>query len=121
MDWQPISEADLWQLIIESESRMSIAQAKLWEVIKIDPKKWQEKTYGELGGGFWAVALIGNLVIYYNDIEDGFNISPYFDYGLIANYQCNQDELEWSVQYILDMILQGGIHYPRCSPPQPIE
>lgn len=121
MDWQPISEANLWQQIIEAENRMTIPQAKLWEVIKIDPVKWQETTYGKLGGGFWAVAVIGNLVVYYNDIEDGFNISHYQQYGVIADYWCNQDNLEWSVQNILDMILQGGIHFPRASPPQPIE
>lgn len=39
MNWKPISEADLWQLIIEAKSRMSISQAKLWEVIKINPFK----------------------------------------------------------------------------------
>lgn len=89
MNWQPISEADLWQLIIEAKSRMSISQAKLWEVIKINPFKWKEKTYGELGGGFWAVALIGQLVVYYNDIEDGFNISSFYHYGVVADYQCN--------------------------------
>lgn len=56
-----------------------------------------------------------------NDIEDGFNISYYENYGEIADYHCNQDNLEWSVQYVLDMILQGGIHFPHALAPKPIE
>lgn len=88
MNWKPFSEANLWQLIIEAKSRMSISQAKLWEVIKINPVNG-EKTYGESRGGFWAVALIRQLVVCYNDIEDGFNISSFYHYGVVADYQCN--------------------------------
>lgn len=33
MDWVPISEASLWNLIDEAEKRMSIQQTRLWEVI----------------------------------------------------------------------------------------
>lgn len=117
MDWRPLSEADIWQLIIEAENRMTIPQSKLWEVMKTDPVKWQEKTYGKMGGGFWVVALIGNLVVYYNDIENGFNISQYQQFGVISDYWCNQDDLEWSVQNILDTILNGGNYFPHASPP----
>lgn len=120
MNWRPLSEADIWQLIIESENRMTIPQSKLWEVMKTDPVKWQEKTYGKMGDGFWVVALIGNLVVYYNDIENGFNISQYQQFGVISDYWCNQDELEWSVQNILDAILNGGNYFPHASPPKPI-
>lgn len=68
-----------------------------WNLIKIEPRKWQEKEYGDEAGGFWVVAIFGNEVIYYNDIEDGFNISEYETYGLIQQYHCSQSELNWVV------------------------
>ena len=56
---------------------MSPQLFRLWEVIKITPQKWSEKSYGKVGGGFWVVALVGCSAIWYNDIEDGFNRSPF--------------------------------------------
>ncbi|WP_337855067.1 hypothetical protein [Pedobacter sp. GR22-6] len=68
-----------------------------WNLIKIAPQKWEEKEYGAEGGGFWVVAIFGTEVIYYNDIEEGFNISKYETYGQIKEYWCNQSELNWII------------------------
>jgi len=116
MDWEPISEARLWDEIIRAESRMNPQIFRLWEVIKISPEKWSEKTYGTTGGGFWVVAVIGNRVIWYNDIEDGFNCSSYVVAGNLAEYFCNQDELEIAVQNLLTIIESGSDSTMRCSP-----
>jgi hypothetical protein len=75
--WEPASEAQLRALIAEAEARMTPAQLKLWQAIRIKPAKWAEATYGNDGNGFWAVALIGGTVVWYNDIEEGFNTSQY--------------------------------------------
>jgi hypothetical protein len=45
-------------------------------------KKLMEKQ----GNGFWVVGLIGRKVVYYNDIEEGFNISDYKTYGTVDGY-----------------------------------
>jgi hypothetical protein len=66
---------------------------KLWEHIKIEPEKWEEKEMGEQGGGFWAIAILGKEVLYYNDVEDGFNFSSYKEYGKIDHYYPGQSEL----------------------------
>jgi hypothetical protein len=86
MDWKPISEASLWDMLNEAEKRMSVSQARLWEVIRVPPQKWTERSYGELGGGFWVVAMVGPTVVWYNDIEDGFNRSRYTTFGTIEEY-----------------------------------
>lgn len=104
MDWKPISEAELWGKISCAEGRMSPQISRLWEAIKIPPEKWSEKTYGAVGGGFWTVAVIGRRAIWFNDIEDGFNCSSYVAAGELAEYFCNQDELEMAVQNVLTMI-----------------
>jgi hypothetical protein len=84
---------------------MSPQVFRLWAAIKVPPAKWAEQTYGEVGGGFWVVAIIGNRVIWFNDIEDGFNCSSYVVVGKLAEYICNQDELEIAVQDVLTMFV----------------
>jgi hypothetical protein len=121
MDWEPISEARLWDKILSAEGRMSPQIFRVWEAIKISPEKWREKNYGKVGGGFWVVAIIGSRVIWFNDIEDGFNVSSYIVAGKLAEYFCNQDELETAVQNVLTIIETGSDAIARCSAPFPGE
>jgi hypothetical protein len=79
---------------------------KFWEYIKITPEKWSEKEMGEEGGGFWVVAIMGKTVIYYNDIEDGYNWSPFTRYGEIDNYVCSQMELFEMIESLYKEIRQ---------------
>ena len=104
MDWEPISEAELWDKINESYARMNPEQRRLWEMIKIVPEKWNQHPWGDLGNGFWVVAIIGNTVIWFNDIEDGFNLSMYTEYRTIKDYSSIQDDLEWAVQVLVNQL-----------------
>jgi hypothetical protein len=120
MKWKPISEVELWDLINAGCERMDFPQRRLWEVIKIYPEKWAQHPYGDKGGGFWVVAVIGSIVVWYNDIEDGFNRSQYSKHGEIDQYFCNQDELECTIQHILNEIKNGRPSGSYAGPPQPI-
>jgi hypothetical protein len=107
MSWKPISEAEIWDLINNSYERMSLEQRRVWDVIRIMPQKWAEESYGGLGGGFWVVAIIGETAIWFNDIEGGFNRSSFNVFGIINEYFCNQDDLEWQVQNVIDNLKTG--------------
>ena len=107
IDWEPISEPALLRRISQCQARMSEVEVRLWEAIRIQPEKWQQHPYGNPGGGFWVVAVIGTTVIWYNDIEDGFNRSRYSAFGTIDDYWCNQDELERTIQYLMNALNQG--------------
>ena len=117
MDWAPISEAELREMILAAENRMSPRLLHLWNAIKISPEKWAEDSYGTHGGGFWVVAIIGSTAIWYNDIEEGFNCSSYAVAGKLAEYYCNQDELEMTVRNILARIETGTASVPKRSVP----
>lgn len=117
MDWTPISEVNLWDLVIKAEARMSPQLSKLWDAIKITPQKWSEQSHGLVGGGFWVVALVGENAIWYNDIEEGFNRSSYRHVGKLDEYVCNQDELEVAVQGVLALIETGIDTTPRRNAP----
>ena len=99
--WSPITKEEL-------ENLMSIDlnhnQLFLWNAIKINPEKWIENEKGKEGNGFWVVAILGKEVIWYNDIEEGFNISPYSEYGLINDYGCEQDRLDWCLNKIISRL-----------------
>ena len=117
MDWIPISEVDLWDLIIKAEALMSPKLSRLWQAIKITPQKWSEQTYGQVGGGFWVVALVGESAIWYNDIEEGFNRSSYRHVGELDEYVCCQDELDVVLQGVLEFIETGIDTTSRRSAP----
>lgn len=108
VEWEPISETALRTRVRQGRARMTPAQLRLWEAIRIEPEKWQQHPYGDQGKGFWVVGLIGRTVLWYNDIEDGFNRSRFAVYGTIDDYWCNQDELEVAVQYVLTALEHGS-------------
>jgi len=81
------------------------------------PGKWRQSPWGDAGGGFWAVAVWENRVLWYNDIEHGFNISRFSVPGVIPEneYWCNQDEL-WRAL----LRLTGETEAVNFGPPQAI-
>ena len=100
--WTPISLFELNELIESGVSRMSVEENEFWNKIFIKPAKWKEFKFGDEGNGFWVVAIKDSEVIWYNDIEEGFNISTYTKYGEIEEYYAEQDELQWTIKKIKD-------------------
>jgi hypothetical protein len=119
-EWQPISLGELLGEINRALDRMNSMQRKLWDVVSITPERWQQDPYGKKGGGFWVVALIGTTVVWYNDIEEGFNRSRFSRYGIIDEYWCNQDELDWAIEALLKLIGTGE-DTGRFGPPKPLD
>lgn len=115
--WKPISLSELYDRIQRSEMDLSGELWNFWQLIKITPAKWAEKKYGGDSDGFWVLAICGTKIIWYNDIEDGFNISEYKTYGQIEGYYCNQDELSWSVTRLFDLVKFGGELIGQAGPP----
>jgi len=107
VNWEPITKTALQARIAQSVDRMTDAQRRLWRAMEIDPGKWEQHPYGDQGGGFWAVGVLGRTVIWYNDIEEGFNRSAYSKFGVIEEYFCNHDELELTVQYVASSLEDG--------------
>lgn len=117
MTWVPITIEEIFEKIHSAENELRGDLLNFWDLIKIDPEKWAEEKYGKEGGGFWVVGLIGRRVIYYNDIEEGFNISDYTTYGTIDNYVCNQDDLYFTILDMFSLITFGGRITGQAGPP----
>ena len=95
--WMPITLSELQELIDLGVSKMTSEQINMWNEISVVPEKWQEISYGQEGDGFWVVAICEDEIIWYNDIEEGFNISKFSVIGKIDDYGAEQDELQWTM------------------------
>ncbi len=112
MTWKPITLSKLQELVdadlVEADDEI-ISQ---WEAIRIPPTKWSCSPMGDLGGGFWVVGVHERTVLWYNDIEDGFNQSPFVQEGVISEYRCNQADLH---QCLLQVV---SAQQPGATPSQ---
>ncbi len=91
MSWKPTTRAELEALLSKGLSEYDDVRSD-WEAIRIDPSKWACPPFGEPGANFWAVAIRGDQVLWFNDIEGGFNWSRFEEPGVIEEYWCNQTE-----------------------------
>ena len=106
--WKPTSRQEIAEIISDAESKMIPGAKQLWEFIKLPkPEKWEQNPMGNEGGGFWVVAVMGSCCLYYNDIEDGFNESPFDKWGVINDYQCDQNELQDIFNYFVSEYIQN--------------
>jgi hypothetical protein len=103
----PFGEAEIWELMNAARDRMTTVQRRLWEQVRISPQRWRQQPWGQSTNGFWAVGVIGMHVVWFNEIEEGFNLSHYTIFGTIDEYWCNQDELEHAIQRLLNAIEHG--------------
>ena len=89
-----ISLEDLEALVLKDIVACSHDLRSFYTRVAVDPVKWQQCPWGR-DGGFWALAIVGNRVLWYNDIEGGFNVSRFVNVGTIPGneYWCNQDSL----------------------------
>ncbi|MEO9531108.1 MAG: hypothetical protein ABJG68_06345 [Crocinitomicaceae bacterium] len=102
--WNPISKTEILEKIKFFESNGAPVLISLWNKYKVPVVKWQEKEYGSKGNGFWVVATTNSFVVWYNDIEEGFNISEYKTTGEIDEYSCEQDDLAISLNKLSHLI-----------------
>jgi len=119
MDWTPLGEEELATVIANAVQAMESQANYLWELIRIQPTKWTLAPWGDEGGGFWVVGIVGMQVVWYNDIEDGFNLSRYRAIGVIGEYWCNQDDLQHTMSSLLRQIRFGNA-FIRSGPPEPL-
>lgn len=111
--WESISREEIEALIAKELAHCTSGQQQLFNSIRVELTKWQLEPWGNEGGGFWVVAKTPSVVLWFNDIEDGFNSSTYVTDGVIGEYWCNPDELRHALQ---------GLFHPtmKLEAPQPL-
>jgi hypothetical protein len=101
--WRPLSLTDLQAIVERDLTACSDEQRAFFRQIAIQPAKWHQSPWGDQAGGFWAVAVIDDRVLWYNDIEEGFNVSRFTKWGTIPKneYSCNQDSLLEALRHLI--------------------
>lgn len=94
--WQPITANELESLIDRQLQDCTPEQQELFRRFRVPLRPTPIERYGQLESVFVA-ARRGGEVMYYEDVEDGFNFSPLTPDGRIAEHRCNQDELRYAL------------------------
>lgn len=115
MAWEAMSRAELEARITEALALYDEAVRAEWERIRIEPAKWRCSPWGDDGGGFWAVAVSGAEVLWYNDIEGGFNWSHFSERGVIGEYACNQTALAEILERVAQRLSAQAWEVPTAS------
>ena len=53
--------------------------------------------------GFWVVAVMGNKVLWYNHVEQGFNVSVFSSYGCIDKYESRKDDFDTAFKKVMSV------------------
>jgi hypothetical protein len=100
MSWTPLSREALDSMIETALVEYDEDVRAAWARIRIEPEKWRCSPWGDQGGGFWVIAIEGDQVLWYNDIEDGFNRSAFSERGMIDEYSTSQTKLTAILDYL---------------------
>ena len=117
MDWRPLTREELQRTVERELADCTDEQRAYFNIVAFEPTKWSQTPYGDEGDGFWAIAAHHNRVLWYNDIEEGFNVSAFTEWGTIPTneYWCNQDELRFALPALM------GDHMWKAGPPEPLD
>lgn len=102
MSWSPISRDAVAVEIQAGVARLTADQREAWLRVRQPLEKWRLSPEGDDGGGFWVAGLDGDRVIWFNDIESGFEVSPFAERGVIGEYRCDQFELPHVIQQLIE-------------------
>lgn len=98
----------LGEILADSVAEMDEPERRLWDLIRVRPERWRQSPEGNLvGGGFWVVAVLGRRVIWWNEVEPGFNVTPYRQHGTIDGFGWSDDELHHLVHHIAHYLGTG--------------
>jgi hypothetical protein len=92
MTWKPASLDDVRNILKADLGKCTPQQAVIFGQYSVEPHFSPIVRYGE-AGYVVVVAQKSDEVIYWEDVEEGFNISPLRPDGGVLEHWCNQDDL----------------------------
>jgi hypothetical protein len=116
MKWTPTSIEAVRKIIQDDLAECDVAQAAAFGRYAVEPYPAPILRNGKIERVF-VVARRGDDVIYWEDVEEGFNISPLAPDGQILEHWCNQDALGLA----LNTWIVGRGPSPRIGPATPTE
>jgi hypothetical protein len=112
--WTPIEKDELEQIIREDLAACTPEQQAVFEQYRVPLRRAPIERYGKLEHVF-IVAQRDDEVMYFEDIDEGFNFSPIDADGKILQHWCNQDELTYALWHWM-----GRPQEYRLGPAEPV-
>ena len=95
-DWSPATIEEVNQIVVRGLKDCDTEQLAAFDKYRVAPFSAPIVRYGQMESVV-VVAGNGDQVIYYEDVEDGFNVSPISPDGRVSEHRCNQDELRFTL------------------------
>ena len=115
MEWKPASIKEVKEILQKDLSDCDQEQLAVFNEFAVEPIAVPIVRYGQTESVI-VVARRNNEVIYWEDVECGFNVSPIDENGIILEHWCNQDELRWALNRWVDGRSLPG----RFAPARPV-
>lgn len=91
-EWQPATVEEVKTIVEEDLLECDAEQIAIFKRYAVEPYAARIVRYGK-AEGVVVVARRGNEVIYWEDVEYGFQVSPIGEDGRVLEHWCNQDAL----------------------------
>jgi len=115
-DWQPATIVKVNEIVARDIKACDAEQLAAFSNYRIEPFSAPIVRHGQVENVV-VVARNGDQVIYYEDVEHGFNVSPMSPDGQILEHWCNDDELRFALNAWIDGRGLAG----RVGPPVPLK
>jgi hypothetical protein len=99
MNWMPISKDALENEIASQCNGMSDEDLVFFNKIRVPLESVKIERWGNSESVF-VVAKAGAAIIFYEDIEEGFEISELNEQGAISDYRANQ----FTLQHVINQL-----------------
>lgn len=113
--WQPATIEEVSEIVTRDLKACDTEQLATFDKYRVKPFAAPLMRYGQMESVV-VVARNGNEVIYYEDVEDGFNVSPISPEGQILEHWCNDDELRFALNA---WVKERRLH-SKLGPAQPL-
>jgi hypothetical protein len=114
-EWKPASIKEVKEVIHQDLADCDPEQLAVFHQYAVEPFAATILRYGRTESVI-VLARRNDEVIYWEDVESGFNVSPIDENGRILEHWCNQDEL----CYALNRWVDGRALPGRFSPASPV-
>jgi hypothetical protein len=115
MEWHPATVDEVKKIVREDLAECDEEQILAFKKYAVEPYVAPILRYGQMENAV-VVACRGDEVIYWEDVEEGFNLSGISPEGRILEHWCNQDELRFALNAWID----GRTRTVRLGPATPI-
>jgi hypothetical protein len=113
--WKPVTRDQLEDLAEKELAECTPEQRRVFERYKVPLRHAPIERNGKIEQVF-VVAQKVNEVMYYEDVEEGFNFSSLDSEGHILQHWCNQHELKYALWHWM-----GKPQQDRRGPSEPID